>query len=218
MTHNRLNPLGNLLGKLKTKMTGNHLVADNVGQITVVSGLPRSGTSMMMKMLEAGGIPPMTDEVRQADSDNPKGYYEFERVKQLDKGDTAWIPAAQGKAVKVISMLLKHLPADYQYQIIFMQRNLDETLASQKQMLVNRNEAGEPGDDDQLKALFEKHLKQVEAWLAQQPNMDYLYINYNTLLENPVEQIGQLNQFLGRQLDTKAMARVVDPSLYRQRT
>ena len=217
MNYNRTNPLSNLIGKLKTKLTGNHSAAGKETPIIVVSGLPRSGTSMMMKMLQVGGIPLMTDDIRQADDDNPKGYYEYERVKQLDKGDTAWLPAAQGKAVKVISILLKHLPAGHHYQIIFMVRNLDETLASQKQMLVNRNQAGEQGDDVQLKTLFEKHLQQVKAWLAQQPNMESLYINYNSLLEDPVAQIRRLNQFLGGQLDTEAMATVVDPDLYRQR-
>ena len=88
--------------------------------ITIVSGLPRSGTSMMMKMVDAGGIPPLTDELRVADEDNPKGYYEFERVKQMDKGDTAWVPDARGKAVKVISALLKHL------------RGVEEWLASRR--------------------------------------------------------------------------------------
>ena len=92
--------------------------------IVIVSGLPRSGTSMMMKMLEAGGIPPLTDEIREADTDNPKGYYEFERVKKLDKGDIAWLPEAEGKSVKVISALLKHLPAEYDYRIIFMRREM----------------------------------------------------------------------------------------------
>ena len=99
--------------------------------VTVVSGLPRSGTSMMMKMLEAGGIDPIQDGIRTPDSDNPKGYYEYERVKQLDKGDTAWVADAQGKSVKVISALLRYLPADYEYRILFMRRDLDEILASQ---------------------------------------------------------------------------------------
>jgi hypothetical protein len=100
--------------------------------VTVVSGLPRSGTSMMMKMLEAGGIPPLTDKLRTADDDNPKGYYEFERVKQMDKGDTAWMADAQGKTVKVISQLLKFMPSAYEYKVIFMRRNMSEILASQK--------------------------------------------------------------------------------------
>src|SRR5687768_1736541 len=107
--------------------------------ITVVSGLPRSGTSMMMKMLEAGGLEPVVDHVRKPDEDNPKGYYEFERVKALEN-DREWLPEAKGKFVKVISMLLRHLPADHRFKVIFMQRNMPEVLASQKKMLVRRGE------------------------------------------------------------------------------
>ncbi len=105
--------------------------------ITVVSGLPRSGTSMMMKMIEAGGIPPLTDNIRTADKDNPKGYYEFERVKKLDKGDTDWVSDAAGKSIKVISALLKHLPPNYEYRIVFVRRNMPEILASQRKMLIH---------------------------------------------------------------------------------
>ncbi|NJN53987.1 MAG: sulfotransferase [Anaerolineae bacterium] len=112
--------------------------------VIIVSGLPRSGTSMMMKMLEVGGIPPLTDQIRTADNDNPKGYYEFERVKQLDKGDTAWVADAQGKVVKVISQLLRYLPADQEYRVIFMRRNMDEILASQQKMLINRGGRPQP--------------------------------------------------------------------------
>ena len=103
--------------------------------IAIVSGLPRSGTSMLMKMLEAGGLKPLTDRVRAADEDNPKGYYEFERVKRLEK-DKEWLPEARGRAVKIISMLLKHLPPGFSYKILFMLRSMDEVLASQTQMLV----------------------------------------------------------------------------------
>ena len=104
--------------------------------VTVVSGLPRSGTSMMMKMLEAGGLPPLTDSLRVADDDNPKGYYEFERVKKMPEGDKSWVEDAQGKSVKVISALLEHLPPEYSYRVLFMQRKVEEILASQTQMLI----------------------------------------------------------------------------------
>mgnify|MGYP001814252456 FL=1 len=114
------------------------------GTINVVSGLPRSGTSLMMKMLEAGGIPPMTDNIRTADDDNPKGYYEYERVKKMPDGDVAWVKDAQGKAVKVIAALLEYLPDDYIYKVLFMRRSMDEILASQKQMLIR---SGKPTDE-----------------------------------------------------------------------
>lgn len=185
--------------------------------ITVVSGLPRSGTSMMMKMLEAGGIPPVTDEIREADEDNPKGYYEFERVKQMDQGDTTWVAGAQGKVVKVISALLKHLPDGYQYRVVFVRRNMPEILASQRKMLIRRGEDPDKMDDKQMAMLFEKHLKQVEEWLNAQPNFRVLYVHYSQVLADPTSQIVQINEFLGGKLDPQGMASVVDKNLYRNR-
>ena len=185
--------------------------------VTIVSGLPRSGTSMMMKMLEAGGLPPLTDNLRTADEDNPKGYYEFERVKQLPKGDVAWLPDAQGKVVKVIAALLPSLPGGYQYRVIFMQRAMPEVLASQRQMLIRRGEDPDKIPDDVIAKLFEKHLKQVNDWVSQQPNVERLDVNYNEMLKNPQPFIQPINAFLGGQLDARRMAAVVDPSLHRQR-
>lgn len=185
--------------------------------ITVVSGLPRSGTSLMMSMLEAGGLPPLTDDIRQADEDNPKGYYEYEHVKKL-KEDAAWLAAARGKSVKVISALLMQLPAAYTYKVVFMRRNMREILASQRHMLVRRGEAGDPIGDEEMSALFSRHLQQVERWLAQQPNISCLYVDYNPLVLSPPESIRSINRFMGGWLDESAMARVVDPKLYRQKT
>ncbi len=185
--------------------------------VTVVSGLPRSGTSMMMKMLEAGGIPSLTDSIRTADEDNPKGYYEFERVKQLPKGDVAWLPDAYGKAVKVIAALLPHLPGEYHYRVIFMERAIPEVLASQRQMLIHRGEDPDKIPDDMLAKLFEKHLRQVNDWVSQQPNVKRLDVNYNEMLKNPQPYIEQINVFLGGRLDTMKMAAVVDRGLHRQR-
>ncbi len=184
--------------------------------ITLVSGLPRSGTSMMMKMLEAGGLPVLTDQVRTADEDNPKGYYEFERVKQIEH-DQAWLPDAQGKVVKMIAALLKHLPADYAYKIVFMRRDIEEVLASQREMLVRRGEPTDTVADERMAALFAKHVEQVESWLGAQPNVDALYVHYSDVLGNPLDQARRVNQFLGGVLDEEAMAAVVDPDLYRQR-
>lgn len=185
--------------------------------ITIVSGLPRSGTSMLMKMLEAGGIPPLTDSIRTADDDNPKGYYEFERVKAMDKGDTAWLADIQGKSVKVISALLKYLPPEYQYKIIYVRRNMPEILASQRKMLVRRGEDPDKMDDEQMAALFAKHVAQVEGWLKEQPNMSVIYVHYSDILADPEPQIAAINGFLGGQLDTVQMAAVIDPALYRNR-
>jgi hypothetical protein len=185
--------------------------------IVVVSGLPRSGTSMMMKMLEAGGIPPLTDEIREADRDNPRGYYEFERVKQMDKGDLAWLPKARGKAVKVIAALLKHLPAEYQYQVIFMQRDLVETLRSQQKMLDRRGQPGDTVPDEEMAQLFAKHLDQVTRWLRDQPNFHVLFVSYNEVMAAPQEQAERINRFLGGRLALEPMVDVIDPQLYRQR-
>jgi hypothetical protein len=185
--------------------------------ITIVSGLPRSGTSMMMKMLAAGGIPPLTDEVRNADRDNPKGYYEFERVKQLDKGDNAWLAQARGKAVKVISALLKHLPPEYEYRVIFMRRSTEEILASQRKMLLRRGEAVDRVADEELAVLYDKHLEQVYAWLESQANVAVLDVNYNRLVSHAGEELTAVNRFLGGYLDVEQMSRVVDGRLYRNR-
>jgi hypothetical protein len=186
--------------------------------IVIVSGLPRSGTSMMMKMLQATGIDPLTDQQRQADEDNPKGYYEFERVKKLKDGDTAWLPQVGDKAVKVISALLQHLPPEYEYRVIFMQRELSEVLASQRRMLENRGEDPDAVSDEQMAQLFVRHLQQVDAWIATQPNIQRLDVNYNQLLRDPFPLLAQVNTLLGGDLDVEKMAAIIDPNLYRQRS
>jgi hypothetical protein len=202
---------------LQVAMGDHHSMTNYSPYITVVSGLPRSGTSMMMKMLEAGGLPPLADHLRAADEDNPKGYYEFERAKKLRDGDVAWLPQAQGKVVKAIAALLLHLPSDYTYRVIFMRRAMPEVLASQKQMLVRRREDPHKVGDDEMTRLFEKHLTQVDAWIKSQPNITRLDVDYNQMLIDPVPQVMAINQFLGGTLDVDKMIEVVDPALYRQR-
>jgi hypothetical protein len=187
------------------------------GPITVVSGLPRSGTSLMMKMLDAGGIPILMDNLREADVDNPKGYYELERVKQLDKEDGAWLEEAQGKAVKVISALLKHLPLSYTYQVIFMHRNLDEVLASQKKMLKHRGEGTEQVSDAELCILFLRHKESIREWLLQQQNISLLDLDYNVMLTDPHPQLRKIAMFLHQPVDIPAMLPVIEPGLYRNR-
>lgn len=187
--------------------------------ITIISGLPRSGTSMMMKMLEAGGIEALVDGIRKADEDNPKGYYEFEVVKNLDKEgkDNSWVQDAQGKVVKIISQLLKDLPPNYTYKIIFIRRNMSEILASQKQMLVRRGEPTDAISDEEMSKLFGMHLVQIESWLKNQPNFDVLYVHYNEILKSPQEHIIRINTFFGGELDVDGMSGVIDNSLHRQR-
>lgn len=185
--------------------------------VTVVSGLPRSGTSMMMKMLEAGGIEPLTDHEREPDEDNPEGYYEFERVKKLEDGDTDWLPMAEGKAVKVISALLKHLPDGYTYRVIFMRRKLDEVLDSQRKMLERRGEDPDEASEAELKELFLKHVGNVEQWAEGQSNVEVLFVSYNDVVSDPYPQLDEIDGFLGGGLDVQAMAEIVDPDLYRNR-
>ncbi|MCZ6819927.1 MAG: sulfotransferase domain-containing protein [Calditrichaeota bacterium] len=190
----------------------------NQETITIVSGLPRSGTSMMMKMIQAGGIEPMTDNIRQADKDNPKGYFELEKVKELDKTeDKAWLADAQGKVIKIISQLLKDLPPKFTYKVVFMRRKMKEILASQKQMLVRRGEPTDSISDEELANLFNMHVSQVESWLEEQSNFDVIYVPYNDAIEKPSKYADDLNNFLGGDLDVGAMTAVVDKSLHRQR-
>jgi len=184
--------------------------------ITIVSGLPRSGTSMMMKMLKAGGMQLLTDESRAPDEDNPKGYYEFEKVKQLDH-DQSWLDDAKGKAVKIISDLLRYLPRDYAYKVVFMERRMEEILDSQRQMLIRRGEPSDAVSDEAMASIFSKHLQLVKAWIREQPNLNVLYVSYNEIVERPIEQVRRIKQFLDGSLNTDRMVNVVDPSLHRQR-
>lgn len=185
--------------------------------IYIVSGLPRSGTSMMMKMLEAGGLSVLTDNIRTADDDNLQGYYEFERVKAMKEGDTAWVAEAQGKVVKVISALLEHLPSGFHYKVIFMEREMMEILASQRKMLERRGKPGNPAEDGKFAELYGKHLEKTKTWLAGQSNISVLYVNYNEMLVNPIDYATKVVEFLGVPVDIEAMWNVPQVQFYRQR-
>ncbi len=184
-------------------------------QIVVVTGLPRSGTSMMMKMLEAGGVPPLCDGQRAADSDNPNGYYEFEPVKQT-KTNPGWLNQCSGKAVKMVYSLLYDLPVDRQYNVIFMRRDLNEILDSQRQMLQNMDlQSGI--DDDRMARLFGKEIVRFRNWIAQSNHINCLEVPYNDIAGGSEQPIDHINAHLGGELNTSAMASIVDPSLYRNR-
>ena len=185
--------------------------------ITIVSGLPRSGTSLMMSMLEAGGMMILTDNKRTADIDNPEGYHEYEQVKDLAKGNYSWLSKARGKGVKVISTLLPYLPMQHRYRIILMRRNMAEILASQKKMIINRGEDPDKIPDTQMTQIFEKNLRQVDEWINSHPNITKLEISYNQLLDDPEPLVHQVNQFVGGNLDMNKMLDVINPNLYRQR-
>ena len=193
----------------------NHRNSDKA-PVIVVSGLPRSGTSMMMRMLAEGGLPVITDEIRRPDDDNPNGYFELELVRQLREGKSDWLKGANGKGVKVISSLLEYLPLDHHYKIIFMERDSRETLASQKKMLDHRGEAPRISDTE-MEQQFHNHLAAIKPWLVRQPNMDVLYIKYNALLAQPESFCEQIASFLEISLDRSRMVAVPDTQLYRNR-
>lgn len=183
--------------------------------ITIVSGLPRSGTSMMMRMLEAGGIPALTDELRTPDEDNPNGYYEFEDVKSIENY-TTWIDRAPGHSVKMVYSLLEHLPTDLDYRIVFMRRDVDEILQSQKAML-ERSGIETDIPDGTMKTLFERQLRQFYAWLPSQTHLRLINVSYNALLSRPETVIAQINRHFGESLDADAMKAMIDHNLYRHR-
>jgi hypothetical protein len=185
--------------------------------ITVVSGLPRSGTSMMMKMLEAGGMPVLTDRERVADTDNPRGYYEFERVKKLPQGEVGWLDEAAGRAVKIVSALLRWLPDGRPYRVVFMDRDLDEVLASQRRMLENRIGGHDGAEDDRLRETFRRHLADVDHWFEGRQDLRVHHVKHRQLLNDPERELRPVVDFLGGNLDLQRMAAVVDPTLYRQR-
>jgi hypothetical protein len=186
----------------------------NTQEIIIVSGLPRSGTSLMMQMLAGGGLDLLTDGARAADVDNPRGYFEAERVKAIRR-DSSWLPQARGKAIKMVSLLLYDLPAGEKYRILFMERDLGEVIASQRMMLLRLNKP--PGDDNEQRRFFELHLAKLHAWLPQQANMEILRVAYNDLLEQPLAESQRICEFLGGGLDSAAMAGAVDETLYRNR-
>jgi hypothetical protein len=185
--------------------------------IVIVSGLPRSGTSMMMKMLEAGGLTVMTDAIREADVDNPKGYYEYERVKNLEKEtDKSYVREARGKVLKVISFLLKDLPDDNFYRVVFMRRHLDEVIASQNKMLDRRGEDAIT-DRETMAEAYRNHLAAVKILVRKRPNLEMFEFRYDEAVKNPQQAARAVNAFLGGGLDERAMAAVIDGELYRNR-
>jgi tetratricopeptide (TPR) repeat protein len=185
--------------------------------IVVVSGLPRSGTSMMMQMLAAGGLPVLTDNVRQADESNPRGYYELEQAKQVGKS-ADWLKDASGKAVKIIAQLLPHLPPDRPYRILFMDRPLGEITASQSAMLARLGRQGATLSDKQLADTYRKQIAAVRRVLAAYPDrVSVLSINYHVALADPAVIAKRVNAFLGGHLNEAAMVAAVEPSLRHQR-
>jgi hypothetical protein len=185
--------------------------------ITIVSGLPRSGTSMMMRMLEAGGLPVVVDHNRKPDADNPNGYYEFEPIKKL-KEDQSWVAGAVGRVVKAVYLLLYDLPKQYQYRVVFMRRDLAEVIASQDTMLRRSGATTGSLDKRVLARHFETQLRQVDAWLLQQPNFAVTRVNYADIVREPAASAAAIADFLAGAVDPAKMTASIDPALYRQRS
>jgi len=183
-------------------------------EIIVVSGLPRSGTSLMMQMLANGGVAVVTDHLRAADADNPRGYYEFQKAKKI-REDASWIADMRGKAFKMVSQLLYDLPPGERYRIIFMERDMDEILASQEKMLARLGRTSTPREE--MGRSFTLHLERLHEWLRRQPHIEVLHVSYGDLIERPQQEAQRLREFLGGKPDAEAMAGTVDPSLHRNK-
>jgi hypothetical protein len=182
--------------------------------ITIVSGLPRSGTSLLMQMLHAGGFPLLHDDQRLANEDNPRGFFEYAPVRRLEQSN-GWLAEAEGKGLKVVSPLLTHLPPQFAYHLIFMKRSLDEVLRSQAQMLARQGHEV-PRDHGAMRGHFERHLASIEVWLGQQSNFTRLTLDYADVVASPQAAAEQLARFLQSDVDRDRMAAAVDPALYRQ--
>jgi hypothetical protein len=184
--------------------------------ITIVSGLPRSGMSLMMQMLAAGGLPSLTDSLRAPDESNPRGYLEFEPVKRL-RTDQSWLEQARGRAVKIIHLLLRELPTDgrFAYRVIFLQRPLAEVLASQRVMLEKQGKKS--ADEKVLLGIYQSQLAQVQQWLSDHECFRTLAMDYHKLLREPLASAQEIDQFLGLKLNLAEMSKIIDPALYRQR-
>jgi hypothetical protein len=201
---------------LRRKLFGHSAQGD---PIVIVSGLPRSGTSMLMNMLEAGGMPIMSDAVREADIDNPKGYFEYERVKDLEKEeDKSYVRQGRGKVLKVISFLLKDLPDDNDYRVIFMRRDLDEVLASQNKMIDRLGTEDTVAQDEAMKEAYRNDIVRTRLMCRKRPNFELIEIHYKATVEDPAGTAARVNAFVGGQLDENAMRAAVDASLYRNRS
>lgn len=184
--------------------------------LTIVSGLPRSGTSMMMRMIEQGGMPVLVDHLRTADDDNPNGYYEFEPVKKT-KQDPSWVPGGVGKVVKMVHLLLLDLPLDFQYRVVFMRRHLDEVVKSQNVMLERHGDTTDDLPRERLIDIYRLQIKKVADYVDQHSDQfEMIEIDYNEMLRNPRPQAEMVSDLVDG-LDLEAMIEVVDPKLYRNR-
>jgi hypothetical protein len=184
--------------------------------VTIVAGVPRSGTSLMMQMLARGGIEPLTDGRRAADEDNPRGYYEYDPAKRT-RADASWVDRAAGRAVKLAHLLVEHLPPAHEYRVVLMRRDLGEVVASQRAMLDRLGERGADLSPAQLAAAYERQLGRVRAWLDKQPNVRFIEVDYNELIRAPEKVVAALAELFEGRVNAEAMRAAIDPELYRRR-
>jgi hypothetical protein len=180
----------------------------------IVSGLPRSGTSMMMQMLDAGGLPILSDAVRGADEDNPRGYFELEAVKRT-RHDPTWLAGSEGQAVKIIHALLTDLPTDRPYRVILMRRRIESVLKSQTAMLERLGQTGAELEPDELARIYEQQLEHVKDYMNRHACFEFIEVWYGAILQYR-SQIERINRFLSGELNVEAMMAAVDPALRRK--
>ncbi len=186
--------------------------------LVIVSGIPRSGTSLLMQMLSAGGLPVVDDDERKEDVDNPRGYCELARVRTLNReDDQSWLADCRGKGLKIISPLLRELPLTLNYKVIFVLRNIDEILASQRKMLEHRNEPCDDTADSRMRTYFEDHVRIAHSYLKHTRNFQALFVDYGDVIRDPTRNAAVINAFVSARLDEAAMAEAVEPGLYRNR-
>tara|TARA_B100000401_G_C52698713_1_gene668011 strand:- start:9 stop:1046 length:1038 start_codon:yes stop_codon:yes gene_type:complete len=201
----------------KAKVHMDFLSNNIKGEIIIVSGLPRSGTSMMMQILSAGGLDILTDKKRTPDDNNPRGYYEYEPVKKL-MIDKSWLPQAKGKVVKVIAQLIPYLPSNFNYKIVFMRRPMDEVLKSQQVMLGKEKDVKSKAFPSGLNNAFQKQLNRVDEWVESQANIDVININYKDIISSPENELESLVSFLDKPLEIDKLKSAIDKKLYRNKS
>jgi hypothetical protein len=185
--------------------------------IIIVSGLPRSGTSMLMNILKENSIEILEDKTKEADEYNPKGYFEFQPVSELPEGNITWLEQAEGKAVKVTSYFLHHLPAKYEYKVLFMERKIEEIVKSQQKTVAEEGKKFHKKEIKMMEDYFQDHIKQTKTWISLQPNFTVRYLSYNRIIENPKQFLPLISEFLELELKEESFTKIVDSSLYKER-
>lgn len=185
--------------------------------IIIVSGLPRTGTSMMMNILKESGIRILEDQSREANEHNPEGYFEYQPVLELPEGNISWLENAEGQAVKVNSYYIQHLPPKYEYKVLFMERNIEEIVKSQHKTLADEGKKFHKKEIKMMGDYFRTHIKQIKTWISLQPNFSVLYISYSALVSTPGQYPSIIGEFLEYDAEKLNVEKVVDKKLYKEK-